>query len=148
MERRDKRPGRPPLGGATRATVLGLLVAVGIGGCRTGSAAKDPFGGDRGMNQIRIEVRSLNWNDATLYALSGGERRRIGVVPSMGEEEFVFDWRMSDVLRIEIDLLAGDRCVTREMMVDPGDRIYLQIESDLSRDPECIRRGRQIIGSP
>jgi hypothetical protein len=39
--------------------------------------------------------------------------------------------------RVEIDLLAGGRCVTRELQVDPGDTVYLQIESRLSSMAEC-----------
>ena len=106
-----------------------------------GSRAKNPFGGDRGMQLIRIDVTNLNWSDATLHALRGSERVRLGVVNGKGEARYTLDWPSSYPLRIEIDLLGAGSCVTREMQVDPGDHIELQIESDLSMDPGCRRRG-------
>jgi hypothetical protein len=125
---------------AGRTLVLALLL--GAQACAVpGSTAKNPFDGARGMQQIQIEVLNLNWNDATLHALRGGERHRLGVVHGKGEALYRMDWPMSLPLRIEIDLLASGSCVTRELLVDPGDRVQLQIEPDLSMDPDC-RQGR------
>lgn len=105
--------------------------------CSTTPGRGDPFSGGGGREEIRIEVRNLNFSDATLYAIGGGMRRRLGVVPGKGDAAFTIPWRFSLPLAIEIDLLAGVRCTTQEMMTDPGDIIELQIDLELRRSEFC-----------
>jgi hypothetical protein len=122
-----------------RWTVVPALLVLLVGtGCATGGAA-NPFGdGEGGDRSIRIEVRNFNFADATLYALRGSERIRMGVVTGKTDDTFEIPWTVTLPLRIEINLLAGERCVTRPMNVDPGEVIQLQIEIDLSRSPDCV----------
>ena len=121
---------------APRPSRLALLPAVLLATACASTGTPDPFD-DAGPGSIRIEVVNLNFNDATLHALRGGERHRLGIVNGKGSASYTMEWRVSQPLRIEIDLLASDQCTTRAMQVDPGDIIELQIELDMSRDPDC-----------
>jgi hypothetical protein len=47
------------------------------------------------------------------------------------------EWRVPLPLQFEIDLLAGGRCTTRAVTVEPGEQIQLQIEVDIRRQLEC-----------
>ena len=112
------------------------LVALALTACA--HRAEAPFGG--GAESVEIEVRNDNFADATLHALRGGERIRLGIVTGHTARTFQLDWRFSQPLRIEIDLLAGGRCVTRDLQVDPGDELYLRIESQLGSMAACASR--------
>jgi hypothetical protein len=100
-----------------------------------GNHAPSPFTGEAGS--VEIEVRNDNFSDATLHALRGGERIRIGIVTGHTGQTFQLDWRSNLPLQVEIDLLAGGRCVTRPLQVDPGDALYLRIEPRLGSMSEC-----------
>ena len=123
---------------ARRAALLPAalaLVTLAATAC-AGTTQSDPFT-DPGDRSIRIDVTNLNFNDATLHAIRGAERHRLGIVSGKGSASYTLGWPLSMPLRIEIDLLAGDACTTRALQVDPGDVIDLQIEMDLRRDPDC-----------
>ena len=140
-------PERPRSTPRAIASLVVLALTSGALACGSAGTVQDPFGGDRGMKQVRIEVWNANWNDATLYAIRGGERRRIGRVGGKSEAEFVVSWATTARMRIEIDLLGGDSCVTRGMVVSPGDHLEIRVPSDLSMDPECVRR-RSVSAAP
>ncbi len=53
------------------------------------------------------------------------------------DAEFTLDWPITTPLRIEIDLLAGERCVTEELRADPGDIFELQIASVFHETRGC-----------
>ena len=61
-------------------------------------------------------------------------------MPGKGDETFRLTWSFPQPLSIEIDLLAGGRCVTPELQVDPGDIIELQIPIELRLGADCLRR--------
>jgi len=83
-------------------------------------------------------VENLNFNDARLYAVTGGSRRRVGQVSALSSQTLKIPWSiMSDRLRIEVDLVTGPSCVTPEVMADPGERIYLQIASRFDGSGLC-----------
>ena len=117
-----RRPGVLP-----RWVLLALLAAF-ISGCASGTGGESPFSRE-GETRVRLNVTNLNWADARLYAHRSSQRIPLGSVPGKGEKSFTLDWPMSYPLRIEFDLLAGGRCTTRELSVDPGDVIDLQIPS-------------------
>ncbi|HSG48306.1 MAG TPA: hypothetical protein VLA43_10870 [Longimicrobiales bacterium] len=120
--------------------VLSLLLMALVTACAT---AGSPFTGAEGEREIEIEVLNLNFSDATLHALRMGQRIRLGVVTGKQRETFTVRWPSSLPLQIEIRLLGGERCLTREMPVDPGDQLYLEIPIDLSRGGLCVRRQTQ-----
>jgi hypothetical protein len=105
-----------------------------------GGAMGRAFPGAGEENIIRIHVTNLNFMDATLYALSTGTRERLGILTGKQEAVYTLPWRFSTQLRIEIDLLAGARCTTEALTVDPGDDIELIIDLNMNGSPLC--RGR------
>ena len=120
--------------------VLFLTVALLVGsttGCK--AIAPGLFGEKRARPSIRIDVTNLNFQDATIHALKNGERHRLGTVTGKGSASYTLEWRVPVPLQIEIDLLAGGRCTTRAVTVDPGERISLQIEVDIRRQIDCGR---------
>ncbi len=110
-------------------TVLVCLLPGVIAGCGGSSGVGSPFEADE--NSIRIEVLNRNFADATLRAVVAGAGRRLGRVTGHTNRTFRLDWPYSAPLWVEIDLLAGQTCITREIFVQPGDLIELQIEPNL-----------------
>jgi hypothetical protein len=126
-----------------RVPRTGLLVAavllLSTAGCK--AIAPGLFGEKRARPSIRIDVTNLNFQDATIHAVRNGERHRLGTVTGKGSASYTMEWRIPVPLQIEIDLLAGGRCTTRPVTVDPGERIQLQIEVDIRRQIDCGRNG-------
>jgi hypothetical protein len=125
-------------GTGTRTLLMAMLLS--LTACASGSSGSgDPFGEDRAeRGEIEIKVVNLNFSDATVWALiGGGGRQRLGVVTGKGEEIFTLPWTFSEPLRSEFDLLAGPRCTTESLVVDPGDLLELQIASNAATDPSC-----------
>lgn len=112
--------------------VVAALVAAG---CASGSReVPSPFegGGGGGSGSIRVNAVNNNFNEATVRALYRGERR-LGIVPGNGRASFNMPWPAINDLRVRIDLLAGDRFTTNRIAVNPGETVYLTIESPLHR---------------
>jgi hypothetical protein len=121
------------------ALLLTAILVLGVSGCK--AIAPGLFGERRARPSIRIEVTNLNFQDATLHAVRNGERTRLGTVTGKGSATYTLEWRVPLPLSFEIDLLAGGRCTTRPITVDPGERIQLQIEVDIRRQIDCGRNG-------
>jgi len=119
------------------AGALALLLAAG--GCAVGSAGNPgPFErAEAGDQRVSVHVRNLNFSEATLWAVSRGGRQRLGVVGGKGDAVYTIPWRSSQPMQIEIDLLAGPRCTTEPLEVDPGDSLDVQIEVSLDSQPNC-----------
>ena len=117
--------------------LLTAVLLVSTSGCK--AIAPGLFGEKRARPSIRIDVTNLNFQDATIHALRNGERHRLGTVAGKGSASYTLEWRVPLPLQIEIDLLAGGRCTTRAVTVDPGERITLQIEVDIRRQIDCGR---------
>jgi len=115
--------------------MLLVLLVLLVSAC---SSARTPYSGNpEQAEQIDLEVVNLNFNQATLYTIRFSERRRLGAVPGKGTQNFRIPWESSAPLRVEIQILSGGSCVTREMTADPGDAIYLEVASNLVSDPDC-----------
>jgi hypothetical protein len=111
-----------------------------VAGCAAGGA-RNPFaGGPTGERTITVGVRNNNFDDATIYVFRGGERIRAGVVTGKNSETFRIPWGVVRPFQAEIDLLGGGRCVTREVQVEAGARVDIQVPLDINNDPECRRR--------
>ena len=120
-------------------TVLLCLLPGAMAGCGGGSGGvRNPFQADEQV--VRIDVLNRNFADATLRAIVGGASRRLGRVTGHSSGSFTLDWPYSRPLAIEIDLLAGVSCTTREINVDPGDVIELQIEPNFATSEGCRLR--------
>jgi hypothetical protein len=114
---------------------LTTVLVISSAGCK--AIAPGLFGERRARPTLRIDVTNLNFQDATLHALRGGERHRLGTVTGKGSATYTIEWRTPQTFQLEIDLLAGGRCTTRAVTVDPGERLQLQIEVDLRRQIDC-----------
>ena len=111
-----------------RIAILGIMLSSAGLGCSV--SRESPFVSQDDA-RINIEVTNFAFEDATLYAFWPGKRVRLGIVTGTRTGEFMFPWDSSDMLRIEIDLLASDRCTTRPISVSPGDVILLEIHPGL-----------------
>jgi len=97
----------------------------------------DPFQGgsagsrrsNDGPSEIRIQVRNSNFNEATIYAIRLGSRRRLGRVQGVSDGEFTMRLMNSDQIQFEVDLLASEGCLTRRVFVEPGQTLRLIIDS-------------------
>ena len=111
---------------------LGILMLAACGGQMPSA---DPF--DRSAGSLTIEVQNQNFLDATIYAIAPGLRRRLGTVTGKGDEVFNLQWDFTKPLRLNIDLLAGGSCNTRELLVNPGEVVQLVVAVNLDSDPDC-----------
>lgn len=130
---------------ASRLMATALLLSAASSGCAGRSGPADnPFESERvAQEQVRIIVINNDFNDATLFALGDGVRRRLGVITGKSEANYLIPWRLSGPLRIEINILAAGSCTTGEMQVDPGDILELQILNETVRNGQCSGlRGR------
>jgi hypothetical protein len=119
---------------ALRVALAGALLATA--GCASGGLQRSgsPFSNDpRERNEVRIHVLNHNFSDATVWTLvRDGRRTRLGMVTGKDEASFTVPWRFSEPLRLQFDLVAGPRCTTENIMVDPGDELEMQIAVDFA----------------
>jgi hypothetical protein len=87
-----------------------------------------------GANSILVEVESHNWNDITVYLLSGGLPERLGMVTALGGATFDFpSHRLNSSAGIRLRALpvAGQAFTTEAILVFPGQVITWTLENDL-----------------
>ena len=124
-----------------RKTLTSLAALAAIAACATPGRVVErgqPFTRDPvAEHTIRIHVQNDNFMDARLYAVGTASRRPLGVVTGKQQAVLEIPWDFSEPLRIEIDLLAGPKCITRTINADPGDILDLRIESVLSTSAVC-----------
>ena len=68
--------------------------------------------------------------DATVYGVTDGGRRRLGRVTGKREMVFTMPLRTPSRMYLEIDIMAGPRCETERLIVDPGDQLELIIQHE------------------
>ena len=123
-----------------RTSLIVILLVLGTGCASSRTPFDDP---NRPTDVVEIEVANRNFNQATLWSVGLGERRRLGIVPGKGTETFIIPWTVSGMLQFEIQILSDARCLTEELDTDPGDLLYLEIPLETRSDPRC-RRGAQV----
>ena len=100
--------------------------------------ASDVFGsGPNGERGITLEVSNNNFSDATIWTYRYSARTRAGVVGGKGRRELRVEWNSPAPLSVEIRLLSGETCRTREIQADPGDVIQIDVPIDVRTDPDC-----------
>lgn len=114
------------------AAVTALNMAC-VAGAREGNPAIAP--GYEG--EIDIRIINNNFSDARLYAVHPRGREYIGMLTGKTEASYTLDWELSQTLAIEISLLAGGTCTTEELIVDPGEALFLSIDSTLATMTNC-----------
>lgn len=117
------------------AAVLALTLA----GCSKGwGQAQNPFAppGARGNDgQVQVLIENQNFGDATVHALRGGERIRLGDVTGKSERRFTVRWNFTLPMEFEVRIRGGDGCRIRAMSVDPGDAVWVRIPSEIRSSP-------------
>ena len=112
----------------------GLVLASGATlfffGCTAGTTLSNPFSGSRAETEVKVYVTNLAFSDATIYGITNSGRRRLGRVTGKDEVVFTMPLRISSEMYLEIDFLAGPRCETERLIVDPGDHLDLVIQSE------------------
>ena len=119
-----------------------VAAALALQGCSAPQALRgtpNPFGNeDPGTAQVRVRVVNFNFSDATVWTVArSGRRQRLGTVTGKADATFTVPWTFTEPLRLEFDLLAGPRCFTEELSVDPGDIVELQISVDAAASRMC-----------
>ena len=128
----------PPSFPARRLAAV-VVLSLTLAGCGKGyGQAQNPFApaGSRGNDgQVRILVENQNFGDATVHALRGGERIRLGDVVGKSEQRFTVRWNFTLPMEIEVRIRGGGSCRVRPMPVDPGDDVWVRIPSELRATP-------------
>lgn len=95
----------------------------------------------RGDGEIRIDILNHNFSDATIWVfVRNAHRNRLGTVTGKTDESYVLPWDFTQPLSLEIKLLAGPRCLTRSIDVDPGDILQLEIQAVFRETHWCVNR--------
>ncbi len=128
-------PRRPPRGSILVA--LTLLVTA-CGGPAQTIQREDPFTrAEVGPSHVRLHVQNDNFMDARLFALTLGDRKRLGIVGGKQMAVFSIPWDGNEPLQIEINMLAGPTCITPALDVIPGEILDLRIESVFTQTRPC-----------
>lgn len=117
-----------------------LLVA---SSCGLSSNARNPFDGSVEQEQedrLRIQIQNMNFNDVTIFAVSAGQRVRLGSVTGKSDGSFRLVWNYADPISFEIDVVGGRGCDTPPIAVDPGAWIWVQVPNNVGAG-QC-RSGR------
>lgn len=109
-----------------------VLVVLPLSGCVKGQAGSPFAPPSAAQTRIQVRVENQNFADATIHALRGGERVRLGSVTGKSDETFNVRWNFSLPMEFEIELLGGQGCRIRPLTVDPGDRVFVRIPTELS----------------
>lgn len=127
-----------------RLVTLALTVSAPVACYQRGAKQRNPFaapGSERGKESIRVRVENQNFNDATIHAIRGGERIRLGQVTGKTESTFTLPWTFSLPLQFQVHLNGGADCNVRAISVDPGDEIWVRIPIEVDMSPCYAGKG-------
>jgi hypothetical protein len=92
-------------------------------------------------NSVLVEVESHNWNDITVYLLSGGLPERLGMVTALGGATFDFSshhLNSSTGIRLRALPVAGQAFTTETILVFPGQVITWTLENNLEASSHSV----------
>ena len=119
-----------------RAVLLTAVTVLAVG-CAAGAGNETADITPGLVEEIEIRIINNNFSDARLYAVHPRGREYIGMLTGKTEANYTLDWDFSQTLSIEISLLAGGTCTTEELIVDPGEALFLSIDSTLATMRNC-----------
>lgn len=125
---------RPLRASPPRRAALVLVSLLGATACGLSNNARNPFDGSLQQEQedrLRIQVQNMNFNDVTVFAVSSGQRVRVGSVTGKTDQDFRLGWNFADPISFEIDVVGGRGCQTSPILVDPGARVWVQIPNEV-----------------
>jgi hypothetical protein len=83
---------------------------------------------------VLVEVESHNWNDITVYLMSGGLPQRLGMVTALGTATFDFPSQRLNTsagVRLRALPVAGQPFTSETILVLPGQVITWTLENNL-----------------
>lgn len=81
---------------------------------------------------VVVEITNQNFYDATLWAVTGSRRERLGFVPGYGRATFSFAW-VAPQVRLEIALQGVGSYRTEAITVSAGETLQYAIPPDAHR---------------
>ena len=103
-------------------------------GCGLFSSPHQPPGDSSDRRRVGVEVESHNWNDITVYLITGGLPQRLGMVTALGSSTFEFPAQRlntSGGVRLRARPVAGRPFTSETILVMPGQVITWRLENDL-----------------
>ncbi len=120
--------------------MLAALFAAACGGGGGTSAPAPAFDGDS-LQVLTIAIRNEQIDAARISLWINSARRRLGDVRGNATETFQVPMRTSASVRMSFDLTLGASCVTRDVVIGPGDVIEVTIPVNLSTMQAACRGG-------
>ncbi len=121
-------------------SVLLALLGTVVAACGTtsGDRGGSPFDAASGEgDQVQIEIQNRDFNDATVWAVTPGGDRRLGIVGGKTDQTYTLDWSRAQTLQLRISIQSGPTCLTRRLATDPGDVIQMSIDIDFVNSRAC-----------
>jgi hypothetical protein len=115
------------------AVVYTVLISAALG-CGLFSSRHQPAGDSLDRRRVGIAVESHNWNDITVYLITGGLPQRLGMVTALGSSTFEFPAQRlntSGGVRLRALPVAGRPFTSETILVMPGQVITWRLENDL-----------------
>ena len=110
--------------------VIMVAAATLLAGCAAAMGESDPFSRTSRETEIKVFVTNLAFMDVTLYGVTNGGRHRLGRLTGKRDFVFTLPMRAPSEFYIELDFLAGPKCQTERMMVEPGEHLELIVQND------------------
>ncbi len=120
-------------------TLAVALLTVGCGGGGGTSAPPPNFSGDRSQ-ALTITIRNEQLDVARVTLWINSVRQRLGEVRGNGTQTFTVPMQRSDPVRMQFDLTLGASCVTRDVVLGPGEVVEVRIPVNL-RMMDAVCRG-------
>ena len=93
-------------------------------------------------SEISVEVESHHWSDIVIYLMHGNQSQRLGMVPGVSTNRFIFPYRQlatgGKVRLRAYPVGGGDSFTSEDLLVQPGQWIKWTLESDLSRSSLAV----------
>src|SRR4051812_50062481 len=93
------------------------------GGCGLLSSGHRPTAKTNSRSPVLVEVESRNWNDITVYLITGGLPQRLGMVTALGNATFKFSAHRLNTtgdVRLRALPVAGEGFSPEKSLVLPG----------------------------
>jgi hypothetical protein len=129
---------------SSRIAFVALAAMMTLSACASGARyATEDFASDRGVG---VEVSNHNWMDIVIYAVSGGNRVRLGTVTTGLDGRFSLPKSMNvqtGNLFLEAHPIgSGEVFRSDPIMVNPGSRILWSLENQLSLSSHRVAMGK------
>jgi hypothetical protein len=84
-------------------------------------------------SEVSVAVDNRNWNDITVYLLTGGLPQRLGMVTALSKGSFAFPSQRINTGNVRLRALpvAGRPYTSESILVQPGQEIVWTLENDL-----------------